>query len=39
MAIQGGRPILVGSTDGVPSVNALYATRLDNELIFSGHFD
>lgn len=39
MAIQGGRPILVGSTDGVPYVNALYATRLDNELIFSGRFD
>jgi len=39
MAIQSGRPILVGSTDGVPDVNALYATRLDDELIFSGHFD
>jgi len=39
IAIQGGRPILVGSTDGVSYVNALYATRLDNELIFSGNFD
>jgi uncharacterized delta-60 repeat protein len=39
IAMQSGRPILVGTTDGVPYVNALFATRLANDLIFSAHFD
>lgn len=39
IAIQAGRPILVGTTDGVPDVYGLFATRLDNDLIFSSTFD
>jgi uncharacterized delta-60 repeat protein len=39
IAIQGGRPILVGTTDGVPYVYGFFATRLDNDLIFSSTFD
>jgi len=39
IAVQGGRPILVGTTDGVPYVNALLGARLENDVIFSAPFD
>lgn len=39
LALQSGRPILLGTTDGVPSVNAFFATRLQADLIFSDTLD
>jgi len=39
IALQDGRPIPVGTTDGVPYVSALYATRLMSDPIFVDGFD
>jgi len=39
IALQDGRPIPVGTTDGVPYVSALYATRLVSDALFVDGFD
>ena len=39
IAVQDGRPIPVGTTDGVPYVSALYATRLASNAIFDDGFE
>ncbi len=38
ISLQGGRPILVGTTDGAPYVSALVVARLQNDLIFASTF-
>ena len=39
IALQGGQPILVGTTDGVPYVYGLFVTRLAGDLIFDSGFE
>ena len=39
IALQDGRPIPVGTTDGVPYVSALYATRLASNAVFDDGFE
>lgn len=39
ISLQGGRPILVGTTDGVPYVDALVIARLQNDLIFASRLE
>jgi hypothetical protein len=39
ISLQGGRPILVGTTDGVYYVDALVVARLQNDLIFAAGFE
>jgi uncharacterized delta-60 repeat protein len=39
IALQDGRPVPVGTTDGVPYVSALYATRLASRSIFGDGFE
>ena len=39
IALQGGRIVATGDTDGVPYVRALAALRLANDLVFAGSFD
>lgn len=39
IALQGGQPVAVGATDGVPSISALYATRLASDAMFADGFD
>jgi len=38
ISLQGGRPILVGTTDGVYYVSALVIARLQSDLIFTSEF-
>jgi uncharacterized delta-60 repeat protein len=39
ITLQDGRPVPVGTTDGVPYVSALYATRLESNAIFEDGFE
>ncbi len=39
LALQGGRIVVAGDTDGVPYIRALAAVRLDNDLIFTNGLD
>lgn len=39
IALQGGRPVLAGSTDGIPSIDALLVTRLAGDQIFNNGFE
>ncbi|WP_395681823.1 hypothetical protein [Dokdonella sp.] len=39
IALQDGRPVPAGTTDGVPYVSALYATRLASNAVFDDGFE